>query len=179
MFFTVNLSAQSLQSRKYPSFALEVLKAAGLSPSLFCFELKEAAAVADLVAADALIRELTSAGAKVALDGFGAGLSSLAHLKKLPVSYLKVDGQFVRRMTADRVAESIVSGIASAAHTLGMVVIAEHVETAEVAERLRELDVALGQGFHLGRPQPLNQVVHQAVQLAAAAAPAADAANGA
>ena len=178
VFFTVNLSAQSLQSRKYPSFALEVLKAAGLSPSLFCFELKEAAAVADLVAADALIRELTNAGAKVALDGFGAGLSSLAHLKKLPVSYLKVDGQFVRRMTADRVAESIVSGIASAAHTLGMVVIAEHVETAEVAERLRELDVALGQGFHLGRPQPLNQAVHQAVQLAAPAARAAEAANG-
>jgi diguanylate cyclase (GGDEF)-like protein len=170
VFFTVNVSAQSLASRKYASFALEALAAAGLPASLFCFELKEAAAVSQLVAADALIRDLTAAGAKIALDDFGSGLSSLAHLKQLPVSYLKIDGQFVRRMTADRVAESIVSGIASAAQTLGLVAIAEHVETAAVAERLRELDVTLGQGFHLGRPQPLGQAVQQAAQRAAAEA---------
>jgi diguanylate cyclase (GGDEF)-like protein len=177
VFFTVNLSAQSLQSRKYSSFALELLRAAGLSPSLFCFELKEAVAVAQLGAADALIRELTGAGAKVALDDFGAGLSSLAHLKKLPVSYLKVGGQFVRRMTADRIAESIVSGIASAAETLGMIMIAEHVETAAVAARLRELDVVLGQGFYLGRPQPLNQAVQQATAQAATIDPAQEVVN--
>jgi diguanylate cyclase (GGDEF)-like protein len=170
LFFTINVSAQSLASRKYAAFALEALGAARLPPSLFCFELKEAAAVGQLVAVDALIRDLTAAGAKVALDDFGSGLSSLAHLKQLPVSYLKIDGQFVRRMTDDRVAESIVSGIASAAQTLGIVTIAEHVETAAIVERLRELDVTLGQGFHLGRPQPLGQAVQQAVQQAAAEA---------
>jgi EAL domain-containing protein (putative c-di-GMP-specific phosphodiesterase class I) len=134
-------------------------------------------AVGQLVAADAFIRDLTSAGAKVALDGFGSGLSSLAHLKQLPVSYLKIDGEFVRRMTADRVAESIVSGIASAAHTLEIVTIAEHVESAAVAERLRELDVTLGQGFHLGRPQPLNEAVQHTVQQAALALPSIETAN--
>ena len=106
-------------------------------------------------------------------------MSSLAHLKQLPVSYLKIDGQFVRRMTTDRVAESIVSGIARAAHTLGIVTIAEHVETAAVAERLQQLDVTLGQGFQLGRPQPLDQAVQQVVQQAAVALPSAEAANGA
>jgi EAL domain-containing protein (putative c-di-GMP-specific phosphodiesterase class I) len=156
-----------------------MLRAAGLAPSLFCFELKESAAVGQLPAADSFIQELANAGAKAALDDFGSGLSSLAHLKQLPVSYLKIDGQFVRRMTADRVAESIVSGIASAAHTLGIVTIAEHVETAEIAERLRGLDVALGQGFHLGRPQPLDQAVQQCVAQAAAAPLAAEAAAGA
>jgi EAL domain-containing protein (putative c-di-GMP-specific phosphodiesterase class I) len=80
-------------------------------------------------------------------------------------------------MTADRVAESIVSGIASAAETLGMIMIAEHVETPEVAARLRELDVALGQGFHLGRPQPLNQAVQQAISQAATIEPAQEAVN--
>jgi diguanylate cyclase (GGDEF)-like protein len=179
LFFTVNVSAQSLESRKYAAFALEMLRAAGLAPSLFCFELKESAAVGQLPAADSFIQELANAGAKVALDDFGSGLSSLAHLKQLPVSYLKIDGQFVRRMTADRVAESIVSGIASAAHTLGIVTIAEHVETAEIAERLRGLDVALGQGFHLGRPQPLDQAVQQCVAQAAAAPLATEAAAGA
>jgi diguanylate cyclase (GGDEF)-like protein len=166
LFFTVNVSAQSLESRKYAGFALETLAAAGLPPSNFCFELKETTAVGQLVAADALIRDLTKAGAKVALDHFGCGLSSLAHLKQLPVSYLKVDGQFVRRMTADRVAESIVSGLARAAQTLGIVMIAEHVETAAVAERLRELEVTLGQGFHLGPPQPFGQAVQHVVEQA-------------
>jgi diguanylate cyclase (GGDEF)-like protein len=161
LFFAVNVSAQSLQSRRYASFALETLAAAGLPARLFCFELKEPAAVADLEAADALIRELTNAGAKVALDDFGSGLSSIAHLKQLPVSYLKIDGSFVRRIGTDRIAASIVSGIARAARTLGVATVAEHVESAEVAARLRELDVTLAQGFHYARPQSFAETVRQ------------------
>jgi len=148
VFFALNVSAQSLESRKYTAFALDTLAAAGLPMSLFTFELKESVAVANLGVAEAFIRDMT-------LDDFGSGLSSLAHLRQLPVSYLKIDGQFVRRMLTDRIAESIVSAIARAAHTLNLVTIAEHVESAAVAERLRELDVLLGQGFHLGRPAPL------------------------
>lgn len=163
LFFTVNLSAQSLESGKYAGFALETLTAAGLAPSLFCFEFKEAAAIAHIVQADALIRELSNAGAHLALDDFGSGLSSIAHLKRLPVNYLKIDGRFVRRIGSDRIAESIVSGIARAAQTLGLTTIAEHVESAAVADRLRELDVSLAQGFHFGRPQPLADAVLQAV----------------
>jgi diguanylate cyclase (GGDEF)-like protein len=163
VFFAINVSAQSLQSRRYAAFVLETLAAAGLPPRLFCFELKEPAAVADLEAADALIRELNVAGAKIALDDFGSGLSSIAHLKQLPVSYLKIDGEFVRRIGTDRVAESIVSGIARAARMLGISTIAEHVETAGIAERLRELDVTLGQGFHFARPQSFAETVKAAV----------------
>ena len=84
-------------------------------------------------------------------------------MKRLPVNYLKIDGRFVRRIGSDRIAESIVSGIARAARTLGVATIAEHVESAAVADRLRELDVTLGQGFHFGRPQPLADAVQQAV----------------
>ena len=150
-FFALNVSGQSLESRKYAAFALDAITGAGLAPSLFTFELSEAAAVGNLAAAEAFIRDMTAAGAKVALDHFGAGLSSLAYLKQLPVSYLKIDGLFVRRMSTDRVAESIVSAIARAASTLGLFTIGEHVESAEVANRLRELDVMLGQGY-LPRP---------------------------
>lgn len=164
-FFAVNVSAQSLESRKYAAFALETLASAGLRPSSFCFELKEGAAVANLAAAEALIRELSEAGAHVALDDFGSGLSSLVHLKRLPVKYLKIDGRFVRRMMADRVAESIVAAIASAAKTLGVVAVAEHVESEPVAARLRDLGVTLGQGFHFGRPLPLAALAEQAAAL--------------
>jgi len=163
VFFAVNVSAQSLKSRKYAAFALETIAAAGLPPRLFCFELKEPSALADLPASDALIRELTAAGAKVALDNFGSGLSSIAHLKQLPVGYLKIDGAIVRRIGSDRIAESLVSGIARAARLLGVPTVAEHVETAGVAERLRELDVTLGQGFHFARPQSFAETVRLAV----------------
>ncbi|HJR70440.1 MAG TPA: GGDEF domain-containing protein [Gammaproteobacteria bacterium] len=161
VFFALNVSAQSLDNRKYAAFALDTLTGAGLAPSLFTFEIKEAAAVANFAAAEAFIRDMTAAGAKVALDDFGSGLSSLAYLTRLPVSYLKIDGLFVRRMTTDRVAESIVSAIARAARTLGVLTIAEHVESAEVAERLYDLDVMLGQGFHLGRPAPFGPVLQE------------------
>jgi diguanylate cyclase (GGDEF)-like protein len=161
LFFAVNVSEQSLQSRRYAAFALETLAAAGLPARLFCFELKESAALGNLAAADELIRELIGAGAKVALDDFGSGLSSLAHLKQLPVSYLKIDGAFVRRIGTDRIAESIVSGIARAARMLGVATIAEHVESAGVAQRVQELEVTLGQGFHFGRPQPFAETVRQ------------------
>lgn len=161
--FTVNVSAQSMSSGKYAAFVLEQIAQAGLPPGSFCFEIKEAAAMNQLAGAEQLIRELSQAGCKLALDDFGWGLSSLAHLKRLPVDYLKIDGRFVRRVLEDRVAESIVSGIAKAARTLGVAAIAEHVESAQIAERLLALDVEYGQGFHLGRPQPFGR---------AAAAPA-------
>jgi len=157
--FTVNVSAQSVASGKYAAFALEQIAQAGLPAASFCFEIKEAAAMNQLAGAEKLIRELSRAGCKLALDDFGWGLSSLAHLKRLPVDYLKIDGRFVRRVLEDRVAESIVSGIAKAARTLGVAAIAEHVESLEIAERLRALDVEYGQGFHLGRPQPFGRPV--------------------
>jgi Amt family ammonium transporter len=159
--FTLNVSAQSIATRRYAAFALEQIKNAGLPPAAFCFELKEAAAVNHVAAAEALIHELTSAGCKIALDDFGSGLSSLAHLKRLPVHYLKIDGRFVRRIVDDRIAESIVSGIARAARTLGVSVIAEHVENPATVEKLRELDVEFGQGYHFGRPQPLGALLSE------------------
>jgi diguanylate cyclase (GGDEF)-like protein len=165
--YTVNVSAQSIASGQYAAFALEQLAQAALPPAAFCFEIKEAAAVNHLQAAEQFIRELTRAGCKVALDDFGSGLSSLAHLKRLPVQYLKIDGRFVRRVLEERVAESIVSGIAKAARTLGVSAIAEHVESAEIATRLRELDVEYGQGFYLGRPQAFGRAIERQVQTAA------------
>ena len=157
--FTLNVSAQSLATRKYATFALEQIADAGLPPAAFCFELKESTAVNHVAAAEVLIRELTSAGCKIALDNFGSGLSSLAHLKRLPVNYLKIDGRFVRRIAEDRIAESIVSGLARAARTLGVGAIAEHVENPLTADKLRELDVDFGQGYHFGRPQALASLL--------------------
>jgi Amt family ammonium transporter len=166
--FMINVSAQTLATGTFPQFALEQIEQAGLPAGAFCFEIAEAAAVGQLPAAERFIRALADAGCKLALDDFGCGLSSLAHLKHLPVHYLKIDGRFVRHLCDDRIAESIVSGIARAARTLGVGVIAEHVETEVVATRLQELDVDWGQGFHLGRPQPLVGLAGSFARVAAA-----------
>jgi EAL domain-containing protein (putative c-di-GMP-specific phosphodiesterase class I) len=144
---TVNVSAQSLASGKYASFALEQIERAGLSPAKFCFELSESAAVHRLAEAEQLIRELTRAGSKIALDDFGYGMSSLAHLKRLPVQFLKIDGRFVRRILDDRIAESIVSGIARAAKTLGVGLIAEHVEKRRARRQAARARRGVRQGF--------------------------------
>jgi diguanylate cyclase (GGDEF)-like protein len=156
--YTINVSEQSLATRKYAAFVLEQLAQTGLAPAAFCFEIKEAAAVNHLEAAAALVTDLVAVGCKVALDDFGCGLSSLAHLNQLPVQYLKIDGRFVRRILDDRVAESIVSGITRAAQTLGVATIAEHVESEGLADKLRGLQVDYGQGFFLGRAESLTRV---------------------
>jgi diguanylate cyclase (GGDEF)-like protein len=156
-YYTINVSAQSMASGQYATFALEQLANAGLPTASFCFEIKEAVAVTHLAQAEQFIRELSAAGCKIALDDFGCGLSSLAHLKRLPVQYLKIDGRFVRRILDDRVAESIVSGITKAAKTLGVGTIAEHVESEALALKLRELEVDFGQGFFLGAAQSFSR----------------------
>ena len=117
----INVSAQSLASGKYASFALEQLAQAGLpakplSASRSRSLRRSTASRTRSTCPRAHTRRLF----KIALDDFGYGLSSLAHLKRLPVQYLKIDGRFVRRILDDRVAESIVSGIAQAAKTLGV-----------------------------------------------------------
>ncbi|HEX6997596.1 MAG TPA: EAL domain-containing protein [Gammaproteobacteria bacterium] len=165
--FMVNVSAPSLASG-YAEFALERAAQAGLPPGALCFEVRESVAAAHLEEAEAFVKKLRAAGARVALDNFGRGFSSLAYLDRLPVHYLKIDGDFVRRMASDRVAESIVSGIAMAARTLGIETIAQHVETEALASTLRRFEVGYGQGYHFGRPGPLVEAVAQVLPPSAA-----------
>jgi EAL domain-containing protein (putative c-di-GMP-specific phosphodiesterase class I) len=155
---TINVSAQTLASVDFPAFVLGQIGAAGLPPELFCFELKESAAVNGIRDAERFIKALTEAGCHISLDDFGAGLSSLAHLKRLKVSYLKIDGSLVRRVLDDIHAESLVRGLAKAAQTLGVLTVAEHVESEAIAEKLQQLEVDLAQGYYYGHPTPLAQV---------------------
>ncbi|HEY8520339.1 MAG TPA: GGDEF domain-containing protein [Gammaproteobacteria bacterium] len=163
----VNVSAASLAASGYAEFALERAAQAGVPPGLLCFEVRESVAAAHLAETEAFVKKMRDAGARVALDNFGRGFSSLAYLDRLPVHYLKIDGEFVRRMASDRVAESIVSGIAMAARTLGVETIAQHVETEALAGALRRFEVGYGQGYHFGRPRPLVQALGELAPSAA------------
>jgi diguanylate cyclase (GGDEF)-like protein len=176
--FAINFSGQSLSDDEVCDMLVERIRSSGLDPELFCIELTENATVANLGRAEALIRRLRLLGCGVALDDFGTGLSSLACLRQLPVSMLKIDGSFVRDVLKDPRAESMVRAIAQLAHSMGITTVAEYIETDAIGARIAELGVDYGQGFAIGKPIPLADLL---IELSLPAAPAepASAAEGA
>lgn len=159
MKFSLNVSGPSVADPEFHEFLEKIIRDSGVAPEMLCFELTETAAVSDLARADRLMQRLRVLGASFALDDFGTGLSSLAYLRSLPVSALKIDGSFVRESAGNQRTESMVRAIAQLAHTMGMETIAEFVETDELRMRMAALGVDFGQGFAIGRPQPLAEVL--------------------
>jgi len=157
--FAINFSGQSLNDESFGEFLLERIRSSGLPPDLFCFELTENTAVASVKRAIELMRRLRALGCGIALDDFGTGLSSLAYLRELPVTMLKIDGSFVRDVIRDPRAESMVRAIAQLARTMSLVTVAEYVETKEILARVATLGVDYGQGFAIARPVPLDDLM--------------------
>ncbi len=159
MRFSINLSGPSFADEDFLEHLESSVRDSGVPPELLCFELTETAAVSNLVRADRLMQRMRTLGCTFALDDFGTGLSSLAYLKSLPVSTIKIDGSFVRDSATNTRTESMVSAIAQLARTMGMETVAEYVETDEMRMRMAALGVDYGQGFAIGRPIPLAEIL--------------------
>jgi diguanylate cyclase (GGDEF)-like protein len=167
--FTINLSGQSLNDDAFADFLADKLEHCGLEPSLFGFELTENATIASIGRAEALMRRLRRLGCGVALDNFGTGLSSLSYLRQLPITAIKIDGSFVRDVLKDGRAESMVQAIAQLARSMSITTVAGYVETEELRHRVAALGVDYGQGFAIGRPAPLQELLVELPLIAAAA----------
>jgi diguanylate cyclase (GGDEF)-like protein len=159
MSFSMNISGASIASEDFLDFLQGMIADSNLPPEIMCFELTETSAVSNLARADKLMQRLRGFGCSFALDDFGTGLSSLAYLKSLPVSVLKIDGAFVRDAAGNQRTESMVRAIAQLARTMGMETVAEYVETDELRTRMAALGVDYGQGFAIGRPVPIDQIL--------------------
>ncbi len=157
--FAINFSGQSLNDDSFGDLLIERIASSGLDPELLCFELTENATVANLTRAESLMRRLRHLGCGVALDDFGCGLSSLSCLRQLPVTMLKIDGSFVRDVLKDPRAESMVRAIAQLARSMSITTVAEYIETEAISVRIAELGVDYGQGFAIGRPIPLEDLL--------------------
>jgi EAL domain-containing protein (putative c-di-GMP-specific phosphodiesterase class I) len=153
----VNLSAESVGSRELLRFVELELTASGAPPGNLVFEITETALMRDLAAGEACTRGLVDLGCSVALDDFGTGFGSFTYLKYLPIEYLKIDIEFVRDLTTNPASEHVVKAIVSLAQGFGQQTIAEGVEDADTLELLRGYGVDFAQGFHLGRPFPLER----------------------
>jgi Amt family ammonium transporter len=153
---SVNLSGHSLGSRKFRDYVIDRMQHAPVGPGLVCFEITETAAVVHLDRAVEFIRALRALGVTFALDDFGSGVSSFGYLRSLPVDCLKVDGQFVRHIDTSPLDRGIVTAIHQIAHVMGMETVAEFVENENAVTELCRIGVDYLQGYHLGRPGPLD-----------------------
>jgi diguanylate cyclase (GGDEF)-like protein/PAS domain S-box-containing protein len=153
---TINLSAQSIGDPQFVTQVIQRVRDAGIAPARLCFELTETAASANLETARHFMTQVRDMGCRVALDDFGAGLSSVAHLKNLPVDLIKIDGHLVRQLLQDRTARVMVEAIHGIARALELTSVAEYVEDAATLAALRDIGIDLAQGFHCGAPRPLQ-----------------------
>ena len=160
----VNVSAQSIAEPSFLAFVTDLLERnRGLAHKL-CFEITETAAVSNLAQARAFIDAVKARGCRMALDDFGSGLSSFGYLRQLPADMLKIDGVFVRDMNVDPVNRAAVRAITEVGRELHMMVVAEWVESAVVADQLAQMGVEGLQGYAIERPIPLERMTQLAIR---------------
>ena len=157
LVLSVNLSTRDLLDPELPKKFEALLIKHRVPAEAFCLEITESAIMDDPQRALGTLNGLSALGFKLSIDDFGTGYSSLAYLKKLPVDELKIDQSFVRNMETDSDDAKIVKSTIDLAHNLGLCVVAEGVENAQVWDMLRELDCDQAQGFHMGKPMPADQ----------------------
>jgi EAL domain-containing protein (putative c-di-GMP-specific phosphodiesterase class I) len=156
--FAVNLSGTSVLDDGFLRYLKRQFTDWDVPYPTICFEITETAAILNLTHARDFMEELASLGCQFALDDFGAGFSSYAYLRDLPVDYLKIDGSFVRGLTEDPVNRAMVESINHIGHVLGLQTIAEWAEDEATLAELRDLAVDFAQGFIVGESLPVSEL---------------------
>ena len=157
--FEVNLSGLSIGDPKLLELIEQRLTETGVSPSWLIFEVTETSAVANIPRARAFGERLSELGCRFALDDFGAGFGSFYYLKHLPFDYLKIDGEFVRNCVTNATDRLIVKSVVGIARGLHKKTIAEFVGDEETVRALNRLGVDYAQGYHTGKPAPLEDLI--------------------
>jgi EAL domain-containing protein (putative c-di-GMP-specific phosphodiesterase class I) len=150
----VNVSTRQFAAGDLTAFIRRTLADAGLEPACLHLEITETGIIdldPDFLAQ---LRSIASLGVQVGLDDFGTGYASLTHLRRLPLTFVKIDQSFVKGLGADREDQRIVAAVIDLAANLGLRSIAEGVETAEQLEGLRSLGCDQAQGYLFARPLP-------------------------
>jgi diguanylate cyclase (GGDEF)-like protein/PAS domain S-box-containing protein len=150
---SVNLAARQFQDAQLLNDIARILAETGVEPRQLKLEITESAAMHDAAATEATLRQLKALGVGLAIDDFGTGYSALSYLKRFSVDTLKVDRSFVGGIGHNTDDTAIVSAIVALAHTMGLEVTAEGVETADQQEHLRNLGCNRGQGYYFARPR--------------------------
>ena len=155
----VNVSTRSLEDPGFGDYVVSTLRRAKVEPARLGLEITETAAITNLAATRRLVTRLTRAGCRFALDDFGAGFGSFVYLKHLPFTTVKIDGEFVRQADRTQGDSVFVEAVVRVARGLNMLTVAEYVDREALVETLTQLGVDRAQGYHLGRPRPLAELL--------------------
>lgn len=154
----INLSALDLGNRELPDLVSASLSESDLPPSALILEITESSLMSEPAVARDTLAKLDEMGISLSVDDYGTGYSSLAYLKELPVSELKIDQAFVKDMATDPEDELIVRSTVDLGHNLGLKVTAEGIEDAETYQRLKRMNCDVGQGYHIAKPMQLSDL---------------------
>lgn len=152
---SINLSGQSVGDESLLEYIFEQFAITGAPRDKVCFEVTETEAISSIHDAADFVYEMKQLGCKFSLDDFGAGLSSYAYLKHLPVDYLKIDGSLVKDIITAPYDYAMVKSICEVGHFMGKKVVAEYVENDEILKVLVEIGVDYAQGYGIEKPIPL------------------------
>ncbi len=155
---TINLSGASINQPETLHFIAACFEQNAVPAHKVGFEVTETMAINNLSLARQLITGLQALGCVTALDDFGAGMSSLAYLRALPVDILKIDGSFVRNMARDPMDYALVKAMHDIGHMTGKITVAEFCEDADTYRALQDLGVDFVQGYHIAHPAPLETI---------------------
>jgi len=155
----INISVYCLQFTDFTDTIDEILKESHLSPERCILEITETIFMKDSDRAEIILNKLNERGFELSIDDFGTGYSSLGYLKKLPVKELKIDKSFVMEMMDNENDTAIVKAIIALAHTMGMRVVAEGVETIGVLDHLNKIGCDIAQGYLMAKPMPPDQLI--------------------
>ncbi|MDE2384493.1 MAG: EAL domain-containing protein [Alphaproteobacteria bacterium] len=153
-FVSVNVSASQLMHPDFPRQVKHILDRENLDPGSLKLEITETLIMRQPERAALLLQQMQAMGVGLACDDFGTGFSSLASLRDFPFDTLKIDRSFLAPDGLDEKNAKIIRSITSLAGNLGMLVVAEGIETQAQIDQLAELGCGLGQGYLLGRPEP-------------------------
>lgn len=158
MRVSVNLSLFQLRSPEFATKIRAILKETGLDPSRLDLEVTESMAAEDIGAYAGQLESLRFLGVRLVLDDFGMGSTSISHLHRLPIGCVKIDQSLIHAAAGGARSRAIVSAITAFAHSLGLVVVAEGLETDEQVDCARRTGCDIGQGFALARPMPADEL---------------------
>jgi diguanylate cyclase (GGDEF)-like protein len=156
----VNVSPHQFQKGNLAKTVVQVLRDTNLDPSQLDLEITETSLMANAERTLSNMRRIGALGVQFSVDDFGTGYSSLAYLKHLPIGYVKIDRSFVRDIPADANDVTIVKAIIAMAHSLGIQVIAEGVETRDQLEVLRAHGCDAAQGYYFSHPLPADEFTY-------------------
>ena len=148
----INLSPKSLVMGDFINSVNMLVKEYNLDKEKIVFEITERETVKNFSLLEKFVLNLKSEGYKFAIDDFGSGFSSFHYIKKFPIDYLKIDGDFIVNINKDKKDKAFVRSMVTLAHEMGVKTVAEFVEDQEIVDELKTLDLDFYQGYFIGKP---------------------------